>query len=475
MSTALAVRGKAVPAPSAKAGGTPAPPRSLGERIRTAPTPVRLKAFMYAIWALAGILFLLGEGSVAGARQAMQTVGKDTAPSIIAAQEISSSLADLDANAGNYLLGSKLNQVAAQQAFEERRATVTRRLVDAAKNITYGEAESVPINQLFDGLGRYLELYAEMRYRKDNNDQTGAVTVYTSATDLMHARMLPAAAALDGANLKFLKDEYQKQQLRSEGAEVVAGLVAAGLALLLVWAQMFLFRKMRRIMNPALLGATLVTGVFGFYLVTRISVAREDLRVAKEDAFESIHALWQARAIAYDANGDESRYLLLGGLRSQAFEQAYKDKVAKLATLPQPADSALTSKKLPDNYKGYFADELRNVTFPGERDAALKMIRAFAAYDKIDGAIRTLERSGKHAEAVAKCIGLGADDSNAAFDRFDKALQEVVAINHKEFDATVDAGIHDLVIARDVLPVASLLIAALALFGIRPRLREYQA
>ena len=76
---------------------------------------------------------------------------------------------------------------------------------------------------------------------------------------------------------------------------------------------------------------------------------------------------------------------------------------------------------------------------------------------------------------MQKCIGLGADKSNAAFDRFDKALQEVVAINHKEFDATIDSGMSALALAAEILPVASLLIGFLALFGIRPRLREYAA
>jgi hypothetical protein len=439
---------------------------------------VRLKAFMYAIWALAAILFLLGEGSISGAQRAMVTVGKDTAPSIIAAQEISSSLADLDANAGNYLLGSKLNQVAATQTFEQRRTDVTKRLVDAAKNITYGEAESVPINTLFDGLGRYLEYVAEMRYQKDSGDTAKAVSTYAAASDLMHQRLLPAADALDDANYTYLKDHYALQELRSAGAEVVAGAAAAALVAVLVWAQVFLMRRMRRLFNPALAVATVVAALFGVYLATRIAVARDDLRVAKEDAFESIHALWKARAVAYDANGDETRYLF-GGPRAAAFEQAYKDKVNKLATVPQPDDAMLSSmtanKKVPDRYQGLFANEMRNITFRGEREAALKMIRAFAAYDKIDANIRLLERAGKHAEAVQLGIGLGALESNAAFDRFDKALREVVAINQKEFDATVESGLSALAMAAIVLPVASLLIAFLALFGIRPRLREYAA
>ena len=76
---------------------------------------------------------------------------------------------------------------------------------------------------------------------------------------------------------------------------------------------------------------------------------------------------------------------------------------------------------MPAAYKGYFAAEMRNLTYPGEGEAALAVIRAFAAYDRLDATIRALERGGKHAEAIELCIGLGAEKSNAAFDRFDKA------------------------------------------------------
>src|SRR5262245_35918194 len=114
---------------------------TLRARIRGAPTPLRLRAFLYAIWVLSGLLFLTGEGMLSSARTAMKTVGQDTAPSIIAAQEISSALADLDANAGNYLIGNKVQRAAAARAFELRRSRITKSLVDAAVNITYGEAE----------------------------------------------------------------------------------------------------------------------------------------------------------------------------------------------------------------------------------------------------------------------------------------------------------------------------------------------
>jgi hypothetical protein len=444
------------------------------DRLRRAPTPVRLKAFLHATWVAAALLFLVGEGTLAGARAAMKTIGQDTAPSIIAAQEISSGLADLDASAGNYLIGNRSQRAASVQAFEDRRGKVTSRLVDAAGNVTYGEAELAPLGVLFDGFGRYLEVVAEARYRADLGDTAGAALAYGAGSDLMHQRLLPAADALDEANRGHLDEAYRQQQRRSEGAEVIAGVAGALLLAVLVGAQRFLWRRTRRIVNPPLLAATVVAALATAYLATRIGAAREDLRVAKDDAFASIHALWKARAVAYDANGDETRYLL-GGPRARAFEQSYHDRVERLTSAPEPDEAVFATRGPPAAYKGLFADELRNITFPGEREAAARMVRAFATYDLIDGRIRALERGGKHDAAVELAIGTGADESNAAFERFDRALLQVLEINRKAFDAAIVEGQGALRLAAVLVPLAALVIAALALLGIRPRVQEYGA
>jgi len=459
-------------APLAVRPPAPAGRRDLGTFLRTAPTPVRLKALLYGLWGLAALLFLVGEWALAGARTAMHKVGKDTAPSIIFAQEIGSDLADLDANAGNFLLGSKRHQAEAVEAFEARRRNLSKRLVDAAKNITE-EAEREPVEAMFDDLGRYLELVGEARYHKESSDDRGAIVVYGLASDKMHQSLVPASRRLDKANRDALDHAYREQESRSGAAAFAAGLVGAALAAVLVAAQIFLVRRTRRIINPSLLGATLIALVYTAYLVTRITVAREDLRVAKEDAFESIHAIWKARAVAYDANGDETRYLL--GVRAAEYEQRYRDKVRELISTPQIDQGTLAKRPLPTGVTGLFADELRNVTFRGEREAATRMVLAFAEYDRIDGDIRALERRGEHDKAVDLCIGGGAHQSNAAFKRFDDALRAVVDVNHREFDAVIDQGTGALAVATYLGPVASILIALLALLGIRPRLREYAA
>lgn len=459
-------------APLAVAGAPP--PSKLWLSLRGKATPLRLRRQLWAVWGLSALLFFVGEGALDGARIAMKTVGKDTAPSILAAQEIASSLADLDANAGNYLLGhEKRHQAAAMETFEKQRKEVTVHLVDAARNITYGDAEKVPITQMLEGLGRYLEWIGESRYRKDTGDDAGAVRAYAAASDMMHQQMLEAAGKLDQANRAHLDHEYKEHQGIAGIAAVGAAAVGGLLAVALLAAQAFLAKRTRRRLNASLLGATLVAVVYTVYLVTRIAAAREDLKVATEDAFESIHLLWQARSIAYDANGDETRFLL--GDRAAAYERDYREKIARLTTMPHVDAAALGQRGLPAGFSGLFAKELGNITFKGEREAAVAMVVAFGKYETIDEQIRSLERAGKHDKAVDLCIGIGSDQSNATFERFDHALHAVVDVNRKEFDATIERGTAELTVATVLGPLASLAIALLALLGFRPRLREYAA
>lgn len=438
-------------------------------------TPGRLKAYLFGAIALAGIMFLVGEGSLAGSRSAVKTIGRNTAPSIIAAQEISAAFSELDRDQANFLAGTLRHQTTALKVFEDSRVKVTTKLVDAANNITFGEAERVPINTMFDGLGRYLELGAEARYRHDTGDRIGAATTYTVATDLMHQRILPAAAALDRANQAYLDDEYRSYRSMTGVSEIMVAIAGIVLLLSLISAQIFLLRRTRRILNPALIGATLVGAAFTYYLLTTMIAAREDIRIAKADAFDSIHALWQARSTSNDASGDESR-ALLDPSRAPMYEQAFRTKSESLLSQPELPETVLTTVATRDvrvGYSGFFADALNNLTFDGERQAAARMVREYGTYHAIDAKIRGLEKAGKHDAAVELAIGTGADQASAAYERFDRALLDVIAIDRREFDAAVGRAEDDLRRAETVVPAAAIAVALLAFLGLRKRIREY--
>lgn len=64
--------------------------------------------------------------------------------------------------------------------------------------------------------------------------------------------------------------------------------------------------------------------------IALMATEAEYLRGAKENAFDSLLALRQARAVSYDANADESRYLIGLG-RTNTYERAFLDKSESLA------------------------------------------------------------------------------------------------------------------------------------------------
>ncbi|MEO6418500.1 MAG: hypothetical protein ABIP39_03795, partial [Polyangiaceae bacterium] len=219
-------------------------------------TPARIRGALGLVFFLSAVLFATGEGTLARARVSLRAIQQDSAPSIIAAQEINASLADLDASAANVLMGTRAQQQAASSTFEYQRVRLTERLVDAAQGISYGDAEKVPITAIFEAFGRYLELVAEARYRNAHGDPKGAVDSYLVASALMHQKIIPASDELDRTNEGSLMSVYESQRATDTHAEEIVGGVGGALGLALVWFQYFLARRTRRIFSLPLVAAT---------------------------------------------------------------------------------------------------------------------------------------------------------------------------------------------------------------------------
>src|SRR5262249_54125741 len=147
-------------------------------------------------------------------------------------------------------------QVAAD--YEKRRVEATEGILDAAGNITYGEAEKGPLRRLLGALGPYEGAVARALVLHARGDREGALAGHREADRLMQQVLLPAADDLDRANRDELDRAYASIR-RSSLLELLV-VVLAGLALLaaLVTTQWFLYRRMRRLVNPGLAAATLL-------------------------------------------------------------------------------------------------------------------------------------------------------------------------------------------------------------------------
>lgn len=450
---------------------------SVTKSIETLKTPQILKLGLQSTWVMSILLMILSIAGVQTQRQAVQTIGKDSAPSIINAQRIKDSLADLDANVANELIAQPGKNPAAVKTYAERQKKLSMLLVSAAENITYGDAERQPIETLQVELGNYMMLVQKARDYHQRNDTNAMFVAYRTSAEAIDKTLLPTATELDRVNWQQLERIYAQQQNSRIGAIGLILVSGAGLVGVLVALQLFLNLRMRRRLNPFLLLATILA-VGSVLDTTRIFLSTgHHLKVAKEDAFTSLHALRQGRAIAYSANAAESRYLL-----DKAFtlthEQAFFKHVDLIAKLPSGMTydqllSAVKSGQLPPGFTGFMADELNNITFQGERDAAVNTLDMFGRYLAIDTQIRQLEKSGQHQAAVTLCIGTNPGQSNWAFEEFKKAHSKTMDINQAEFDRAIEVSFNTLNGFEIKMPILMGAIALFTFLGLRPRMREY--
>ena len=440
-------------------------------------TPQLLQGGLYLTWATSLLVLVSTISGIQGQRHAINTIGKDATPSITTAQRIKDAAAGMDAYVANELLLPSGQNQDALKGYNERYEKFTQRLVAAAENITYGDKERKPIETLQLELGNYIAKIQQARDFHERGDTNNMLVAYRSAAKIIDEKLLPAADALDKVNVDALNVTYNQEKFNS--GKSLFFIVISGVALIsvLLGLQIFLSQRMRRTFNPMLLAASAIAIVFLNYTTGAFLSASQNLRIAKEDAFTSMHALRQARALGYIANGTESRYLLDSAFALN-HEQAFFNNIAKIAQLPdseafKTVAAAASASGYKPNFTGLLADQLKNITFDGEREATVKNLTTLGTYVAIDKQIRQLERSGKHAEAIALCLGNNKGQSNWAFDELKKANQKSFDINQAAFDNAIKQAFKEVDGFEYTTPVALSAIALLTLFGLLPRLKEY--
>jgi hypothetical protein len=441
-------------------------------------TPQLFQGGLYLTWAASLLMLVSTMSAIQGQRHAINTIGKESTPSITTAQRLKDAAAGMDAYiVKELLLPSGQNQDAVK-GYNERYEKLTQRLVAAAESISYGDKERKPLETLQLELGNYIAKIQQARDFHERGDTNNMVIAYRSAAEIMDQKLLPAADALDNVNVDALNVTYNKEKFDS--GKSLFFIVISGVALItiLIGLQIFLSQRTRRTFNPMLLAASAIAIAFLNYTTGAFLSASQHLRIATEDAFSSMHTLRQARALGYIANAAQSRYLLDPAFALN-YEQAFFNTIAKIA---KPSDgetfetvaTAASAPGYKPNLTGLLADQLKNITFPGEREATVNNLTTLGTYVAIDKQIRQLERSGKHTEAIALCLGNQPTQSNWAFDEFRlKANQKTFDINQAAFDKAIKQGFRDVDGFEFTTPVALSAIAILTLFGLLPRLKEY--
>lgn len=464
-------------------------------RRRPATTPQRLRALATVAAAFALVFGVVVVQGVAALRGGLSDIGHQAGPQVVATSDVYFALNDMDAQVANVLLVGDEQDLGVGRAralaiYEQRRAQADADLQMAAAIGANDPTARQAIRAVLDALGRYEALAAQaVLVDGDAHHAAGrppqrALVVYRQATDLLKTRLLPEVSRLTGANSATLERSYRATRSHTQwaaGWTVLAGLALAGT---LAALQIVLARRFHRRFNPFLLLATLVAGLVTVIAAATFTAEAEHLRVAKKDAFDSVMALSQARSTGYDANADESRYLV-DPARASAYEQAFLAKTQRLAALPgvSLADYPAALASARDAYRhdhtnvgwgGYLGTEFRNITFPGERDLAEQTLDRFLAYEQDDPHMRSEFRQGRIQDAVRFDTAYSPGNSNYDFGRFDQSLEALIRLNQSHFDGAVRAGENGLR-GWNLIPWgAAFAVTVLAFAGVRPRLAEYR-
>ena len=465
-----------------------APPRP------AATTPAWLMRFLAAVLALALLAGGLSLWAAHTIGDAAQTIGRDAEPSVALALRMAATLADMDAAA---LVDSLTDNGAAtgtSRRFGEGVGQLASDVVAASQNITYGEAEAAPLRALQRALALYEAAVTEARGAGSAGDLwiTSRRVQWASRVNREMAR--PPAEALAAANADELEQRYAAYRATALLYGGAAFAAFAVLVAVLVIVQVWLARRVRRLVNPLLATATVIAGAAGLWFATAVLTERADLRAAKLDAYDSLHVLFQAKGAVNALRAEMSLWLLDPSVRPRAQERMDATAALLLGTdLSKPAAvqalQADLDKALALERRGLAADalaqaphpggllgtEMDNVTFGApEREAATDSIAWLA---RAESAIRAVQAQGgrqDHALVVTRWLdeapGGPADD----FAKLQAALDRTIAVNQGEFDRRVTSALGTARLMPAVTSGALVLAALLAAGGLWLRLREYR-
>ncbi|MFI9363800.1 hypothetical protein ACIG5E_22520 [Kitasatospora sp. NPDC053057] len=469
--------------------------RTVGSRsYRTTPRLVRgLTALSLAA--------LIGLGATAtavlgGARDGTDTIGHRAAPQATRAADLYFALSDMDAQAANLLLvGDDPDYTTLRKqtldTYEQRRDQADDDLQQAAQSAAADPAGQRAVQLVLGRLGSYEALVARAQLLEEQakapagRPSPAALDAYRQASDLLRNQLLPAADQVTAANEATVDHVYTQQRGALDSGWwwlLVVGLLAL---VALCGLQRVLAVRYRRVLNPALAAATLLTGVALVAGLNLVGRTEDHLVTAKSNAYDSVIALSRARAVAYDMNADESRYLIDQG-RAAVWEQAYLEQSqavvhldgATMGSYDSQLQDALNrhgADRSAVPFGGFLGSELRNITFPGEQDAAERVLGAFQEYQALDRRMRDLHDEGKLKEAITLNTGLAKGQSNYEFGQLSTAMEDTITVNRTAMDTAVSATDGDLDGTTAAL-AGAVLAAALGLtaLGVRPRLREYR-
>jgi hypothetical protein len=427
--------------------------RNLTAQVLKPDTPPRLRLWVLSIVVTAAAVLVTVSLLMPSVQDQVRVIGGEAAPQAATASDLYFALSDLDAQVARLVLIDDADalsgsQIDALSAYRERGPQIDADLERALTTATGAEERGIVLRLLTD-LAAYREwawqaltVESQLPPQPPGKLPPAALGYYTQATNVLHLQLLPAAKQLRDASRARLDDAYS-QQFRTEVVGIgLVVLLGGALVVLLVRLQIWLTRRFRRLVNPALVAATVVTLALMFSACVVFVLAGDRLRAARDDSLVPFLALSQAQAISYDAAADTSRYLISANL-------AYYDQdfAAKSDCLIKGGACGTAGPEAVDRWRAYARD-----------------------HQKIVG----LADSGQTAAAIDALTGIRRGDAAFDFSYFDAAISAAAGERKQAFDASLRQSERLLTGWREI-PIAAMgLVLLLVPLSVRKRLAEYR-
>lgn len=407
-------------------------------------TPARLRLLVTFVIAVAVLLFGATASLMGAVQSQVRTIGDHAAPQAATSADLYFALSDMDAQVARLVLVGDTDALAGTQidalgTYRERSSQVDADIQQTVRS--GGDAVA-----LLDDLAAYRErVWQTLTTAGDKHGY------YTQATNIMHQRLLPEAQRLRDESETQLDDAYAARDTTQNWGMTLTLVLGLVLICLLIALQVWLSRRFRRVLNPALILATVLTLAVVLPAAVIFGVQGSRLSDARTRSLDPYLALSQARAVSYDAAADTSRYLISD---NNTYAQDFTRKSACLAT-GSGCDAAIRGG-LP--------------AVAGD-DVVVARWKAYQAdHEKIVG----LKDAGQDAQAIGALTGIKRGDATFDFSYYDAAVDQIATQRKAAFDDALH-GTRLLLTGWVTIPLGVLvLILILVPLAVRARFAEYR-
>jgi hypothetical protein len=384
-------------------------------------------------------------GTVAGLvlRSSSATVGSSAAPTLIASQELLAAVAEADTAAtAVHLSGTTGDEDRARRGLYLDALARAAGLVEEVAGLVgdddqaHRELASIAID-LTSYSGRVEAARAANRAGSDGGDDEIEV-----ALGLSHDTIAPSVATVTDLS----RHRFETERDRGRFWQLAAMLLGVTAVVVLLWLQVGTYIRSNRILNPALVTATLAVAAAIAALALGVASRADALRRADSGGYDAITATASTQSAAFTLQTELS-------LRLLEVDGTGNDVQQLVGTIDQ-AVSRVTAG----------ADS------PRELAAADELAERWGRYRDTSQEILDLAEQGDLSEAIEAFQGKGS----STFNGMNTTVEGVLSDNRAQFHDGV-AGAADAVGSLPLTVAGTSILAALAtILGVQRRLDDYR-